>query len=222
VSKSAQSREKERSCIITRETGDAADMIRFVADPEKHIVPDIKGNLPGRGAWICGRRLLVEDAVKRKAFARALKAEVNASPDLPEQVDKLLAKAALANLSLARRSGAVITGAHKVDIAVRNKGDEVACVIHAAEAAEDSKRKLAQAVTYWTAVSQDNGKDEDIGQSAHKKNDKGIEILSPFTVEELHSAFGENNVVHIAVLKNRGSAGFIKAVNRLMLYRGAL
>lgn len=204
-----QRREKERRCIISRQAGTAAEMIRFVAGPEGLLVPDIKGNLPGRGAWVFARRALVEEAVKRKAFARALKQAVQTPADLAAQVDKLLLQAAMANLSLARRSGAVITGAGKVDAAIR--AGQAVMVLHAAEAAADGRRKRAQAVH---ARQSGGGADKAV------KGQESIKILSPFTAEELQPAFGADKVMHIAITKDRGAAGFIKAMARLVTYRG--
>lgn len=203
----------ERRCIISREAGEKDSLIRFAADPQGRLIADIKGNLPGRGAWVSCSRSAVEAAVKRKAFARALKISVEVPDNLAEDVDKLLARAALANLSLARRGGAVITGAGKVESAIRAKPAAVAFVLHAAEAAADGRRKLAQAV-YAAEKAASAGKKA-------KAEQKGIKILSPFTAEELQFAFGEHNVMHIAVCKDRGAAGFIKAINRLMTYRGS-
>ena len=46
------------------------------------MVPDLKRRLPGRGVWVTATRAAVDEAVKRKAFARGFKREVRAAPDL--------------------------------------------------------------------------------------------------------------------------------------------
>jgi predicted RNA-binding protein YlxR (DUF448 family) len=46
------------------------------------LVPDLRLNLPGRGCWVKAERSVVELAVKRKLFGRALKTEVTVDPDL--------------------------------------------------------------------------------------------------------------------------------------------
>ncbi|KAA6405351.1 RNA-binding protein [Candidatus Tokpelaia sp.] len=203
---------KERRCIISRQTAAAENMLRFVAGPQGVLVADIKGNLPGRGAWLLARRTMVEEAVRRRAFACALQTAVETPSDLAGQVDKLLLRAALANLSLARRSGTVITGAEKVNALIRS--GRAALLLHAVEAAADSRRKLAQAVHAATDQRSDTANSAAKGQG-------NIKILSPFTVEELRLAFGGQNVIHIAVTKDRGAAGFIKAIARLVAYRNA-
>jgi len=201
---------KERRCLVSRQTEAAEAMLRFVADPQGVVAADIKACLPGRGAWLLARRPVVEEAVRRRLFARALKAELRTPPDLAEQVDKLLRRAALANLSLARRSGAVITGAEKVKAALRS--GRAALLLHAAEAAADSRRKLAQAARAAAA-----GRSDAAAGAGQKP--EPVAILSPFTAEELRLAFGGQNVMHIAIVKDRGAAGFIKTVARLVAYR---
>ena len=65
----------ERTCIVTRRAGEAEDLIRFVAGPDLAVVPDLKRNLPGRGCWVTAERRHVDEAVRKKLFARALKAD---------------------------------------------------------------------------------------------------------------------------------------------------
>ena len=72
----------DRTCIVTRESGSADDLIRFVAGPDGSVVPDLKRTLPGRGCWVKAERRLVDEAVKRKLFARALKEGVTPQADL--------------------------------------------------------------------------------------------------------------------------------------------
>jgi uncharacterized protein len=41
-----------RRCIVTRERLPKERMIRFVVAPDRRIVPDLAGRLPGRGIWL--------------------------------------------------------------------------------------------------------------------------------------------------------------------------
>src|SRR6185436_4690726 len=100
----------DRTCIVTRRQGAADELIRFVAGPDGALVPDLKRNLPGRGCWVSAERLHVERAVARKLFGRALKQEVAVPVDLGETVDRLLARAALGALGLARKAGSIAMG----------------------------------------------------------------------------------------------------------------
>src|SRR5690606_33788193 len=109
----------DRTCSVTRESGSAEDRIRIVAGPDGSAVADRKRNLPGRGCWVKAERRFVDEAVKRRLFARALKEGVTAQDDLGALVDRLLTKSALGSLALARKAGAVVSGSTKVDQAIR-------------------------------------------------------------------------------------------------------
>ncbi|WOC15965.1 RNA-binding protein [Pseudochrobactrum sp. MP213Fo] len=191
----------DRTCIVTRESGPAVDLIRFVAAPDGSIVPDIKRNLPGRGCWIKAERRIVDEAVKRKLLARALKTEVSVPADLGSLVDRLLTKSALGSLALARKAGAIITGSAKVDSVVRS--GRAIMVLHATTAAPDGIRKLDQA-RHATRVA--GGKD--------------TSAYSLFTGEEMDLAFGGGNVIHAAVIEGTAATGFVTRALQLHKYRG--
>src|ERR1700722_14265914 len=78
---SARDQEKERRCIVAGEIVPAHRLIRFVADPDGKIVPDVAARLPGRGAWVTASRAAITQAVEKKLFARALKAPVTAAAE---------------------------------------------------------------------------------------------------------------------------------------------
>ena len=46
-----------RTCVVTRAELPQADLIRFVADPDGVIVPDLAQRLPGRGVWVTASRV---------------------------------------------------------------------------------------------------------------------------------------------------------------------
>ena len=73
-------------------------------------------------------------------FSRALKAQAKVPDGLAAQVDRLLAEAALAALSLANKAGEAVFGNAKVEEAIA-KG-RVLALLHAREAADDGCRKL--------------------------------------------------------------------------------
>lgn len=190
----------DRTCIVTRESGSVDEMIRFVVGPDDIVVPDLKRDLPGRGCWVMAKRHLVDDAVKRKIFARGFKQSVAAQDDLGALVDQLLTRSALGSLALARKSGAVVSGSAKVDAAIRS--GKAALVLHATDAAPDGVRKLDQA---RRAVVHLDGPE--------------IPSFSLFSIEEMDLAFGGGNVVHAAVLDGKAAAGFVKRAQMLQQYR---
>lgn len=193
-------REPERTCIVTRKVRDAADMIRFVLAPDGAVVPDLKGRLPGRGVWVSTSRRMVEEAVKRRAFPRAFKAEAKVSPDLAEAVDTALLQDLRRAISLANKAGRVTTGFTKVGSAI-GKG-EIAALVHARDAAPDGRRKLAGTLR------------KQYGETIF-----AIPIIDQLSSDELDMALGRVHVIHAALLTGAGSDGCLACWRRLQAYR---
>ncbi len=185
----------ERTCAVAREVKPVAELIRFVLAPDGSVVGDVKRKLPGRGLWVTGTREDVEQAVKRRVFARGFKRDVRVPADLAEQVDRLLERSALDALAIAGKAGAVVTGFAKVEAALE-RGEAVA-LIHAVEAADDGRRKLGN-----------------IGQDGRK-----LTVIDEFSGERLDLALNRPNVVHAALLAGPGGETFLARAARLVRYR---
>lgn len=191
----------ERTCIVTRQAGDPDRLLRFVLAPDMSVVPDLKRRLPGRGCWVGAERVLVDKAVARGLFARALKSKVTVSPDLGEMVDALLARNALGAIGLARKSGALALGAAKVEGAVRS-GNALA-VLHASDASPDGVRKIDNA---RRAVVYAGGPE--------------IDAYRLFPETEMSLALGASNVIHAALLASDSGKAARKRLVALHRYRG--
>ncbi|MFF2519794.1 YlxR family protein [Streptomyces sp. NPDC058086] len=63
----------ERTCVGCRERAAKTDLLRIVAI-EGECVPDHRGTLPGRGAYVHPALVCFDLAVRRRAFPRALRA----------------------------------------------------------------------------------------------------------------------------------------------------
>lgn len=189
-----------RSCIVTREASDRENLIRFVASPDGVITPDLKGNLPGRGVWVTGQKKYLVEAVAKKLFSRALKKQVQADDDLPELVEKLIAKRALNSLAMAKKAGVIISGMAKVDSAVRS--GKVVLLLHANDGAADGKRKLASATAFVD----------------HMEGDK-IDVFECWSIEEMSVALGIGNAVHIAAVYGGATNNLKAAILQLQEYR---
>jgi uncharacterized protein len=190
-----------RRCALTRAVLPEAELIRFVADPEGVIVPDLKAKLPGRGVWVRLDRASVAEAGKRGAFARSLKRQVAVPVELPDQVAHLLRQTALGRLGLARKAGAVVAGFAKVEAAVA--GGRVAALLTAREAAANGVEKIAAAVR------------RRYGERP------GFPWLRSFAEAELGLAIGGARVIHAAVLQGPAGRNFVDAATRLDRYEGA-
>lgn len=191
----------DRMCIVTRAKGEADDLIRFVAGPEGLVVPDLRHILPGRGCWVTARREIVDQAVKRKAFGRALKAEVDVPADIGATVDRLLASSLSGMMHLARKSGQFVSGSGKVNAAIRS-GEAIA-LFHAADAAADGVRKLRQAITARSLTLEE----------------PEIPVYRLFGAEELIEAMGEAAFIHAAALAGQAGEGVVKRAMMLARYR---
>lgn len=192
----------DRTCIVTREATSPDMLIRFVASPDGGVVPDLKRQLPGRGCWVKADRSLVDRAVQRKIFARALKRDIKASPELGELVERLLVADLAGMMNMARKAGQFITGATKVDAAIRS--GQAAGVFHAVDAAADGVRKIDQARKAWR-----------LGTDAEEE----IPSFRLFTAAEMDELMGPNAFIHAAALAGQAGEGVVKRANMLEKYR---
>ncbi|MEU2438583.1 YlxR family protein [Streptomyces rubradiris] len=62
----------ERTCVGCRERAAKNDLLRIVGI-EDACVPDPRGTLPGRGAYVHPALVCLDQAVRRRAFPRALR-----------------------------------------------------------------------------------------------------------------------------------------------------
>ncbi|MGV3551538.1 RNA-binding protein [Rhizobium sp.] len=193
----------DRMCIVTRESGPADALIRFVAGPDGTVVPDLKRQLPGRGCSVKADRKLVEQAIKKQLFARALKTDVKALPELSAQVDRLLVTQLTGMMNMARKAGQFISGTMKVDDAIRT-GRGIA-VFHATDAAGDGIRKITQA---RTAVKFMTDEEEEI---------PAFQLLS---YDEMQELMGDNAFIHAVALAGQAGEGVVKRAKLLETYRG--
>ena len=189
-----------RSCVVTRERHPTGELIRFVAGPDGGIVPDLKRKLPGRGVWIRARQETIDAAVKRKAFGRALKADVKAAADLSATVGLLLERDALQALSLANKAGAVTIGHAKVEAAIEKRS--VRAIFHASDAAPDGIRK--------------------IGQAIHRvfSEKSPPTVLLPFTSTQMSLCLGREHVIHLCLANSPASEPVLAKCLLFLRYRG--
>jgi predicted RNA-binding protein YlxR (DUF448 family) len=175
-------------------------MIRFVVDPDGVVVADLKRRLPGRGVWVTASRPVLADAVKRGAFKRGFRGDVQVPADLVDRVEERLSAAALDALSIAHKAGRVALGFAKVEAAA-GEGKAVA-LVHAAEARNDGIRKIAQALA-----------------SADRATRNETAQIRIFTSAQLDLALGRSNVVHAALLAGPASDGFLARWRNLERFR---
>ena len=188
--------ERERRDIVSGEVMPEHRLIRFVADPDGNIVPDVAARLPGRGAWVSTTSIV--EAVEKKLFARALKAPVKAGADLGERTEKALVARMLGDLGLARRGGNLVLGFDNV-ARMLDSPRPPALLVEASDGSSDGKRKLYNA--------------------AHARELKPV-VMECLTSAELGLALGRENVIHAAVHPGGLAERLILDAQRLTALRG--
>ena len=78
--------------------------------------------------------------MRQKAFAKSLKRQVSVPADLPDLVERLMARRLAEALSIANKAGLVVTGFAKVEELIAR--ERAAVLLHAADAAADGVAKL--------------------------------------------------------------------------------
>lgn len=110
-----------RTCLTCRTEAPRAELLRLVLDPDGVPVTDFSGRLPGRGAYVCWQRSCLEGIDLRGRLSRAFRG--SASPPEPgwalAAARRQLVDHIARTCSLARRSGALKSGAHTVDMSFR-------------------------------------------------------------------------------------------------------
>ena len=99
------------------ESSTCTHLIRFVASPEGELVADIYGRLGGRGAWVTAEKQHLEKAVSKNLFARFLRHPVKIKDGFIPQLGEQLAQILLNRMSLMRKSGLLVTGRGKLEMA---------------------------------------------------------------------------------------------------------
>lgn len=192
----------ERFCALSREARPVDELIRFVVGPDGDVVPDVKRKLPGRGIWITATRVAVDEAVKRRVFARGFRKDVRVAADLGATTERLLERSALDALAMVGKAGQIACGFGKTEDAISG-GDAVA-VIHAIDGAADGKRKLAATVRRTA------------------KESAEIPSFDVFSSQQLDLALGRLNVIHAALLDGPAGATFVARTQRLLRFRDGI
>ena len=197
----------ERRCVITGEVSPAERLVRLALSPDGDIAPDVLGKAPGRGAWIgVDRAMLEASQAKGKlkgGLARALQdGNFTIPDDLGARIEAQLARATLDRLGLESRSGTLLSGNEKIETAAR-KG-QVRLLLHASDAGEDGRKKLAQA---WR-----------VGEDAEGTGKVGL--ILPVDRTTLSVALGRDNAVHIAIIDSAWGARLSALLDRWQRFAG--
>jgi hypothetical protein len=206
-----------RRCVVTRDRLPKEQMFRFVVGPDRALVPDLAGKLPGRGIWLSasrdviegrdgtrpavegtssgrgtasgvkGRELVPRDLVR--AIARAARGPVQVPPDLPDVLETALIRRIGDFLGLARRAGQAIAGFEKARDWMRTH--PAGLVLQAADGSEAERTRFRSAVP------------------------DTVPVLDPLTSAVLGRVFGHDTVVHVALAPGRLASAIAVDAGRL-------
>ena len=193
----------ERTCILTRRKGSREEFIRLALGPDGDVAPDVRARAPGRGAWISvGRAELDEANAKSKlkgALSRAFKTNALTVPaDLGERAEAALRQYTLDRLGMEARSGNLINGADRIEAAAR--AGKVTLLLHAADAGEDGRKQLDQALR--------------VGGGGPAG------VIFPLGRTILSMALGRENVVHVALTDPAAASRVSHALKRWRAFTG--
>jgi uncharacterized protein len=146
----AEGRGRVRRCVATGESLPEASLIRFVADLDGTIHPDVGARAPGRGVWVTSTKEAVALAVKKGGFARGLKTAVKCPPDLLERTELALEQRLLELLGLARRSGVLIAGFDQTAAFLRSR--RPGWRVEASDGSADGRGKLNGLSRAWNDI----------------------------------------------------------------------
>ena len=163
--------------------------MRFVIGPDRMVVADVAGRLPGRGIWLSARRDVVERACAKGAFARAARGQVTVPPDLLPALMAALERRVGEHIGFARRAGQAVSGFTKA----REWLDDgrAGLVVQAADGSEDECRRLL---------------------GGHAGRVPSIRVLDS---SRLGALFGREQTVHVALSAGRLATGVRVEADRL-------
>lgn len=164
-----------RRCVVTRESLPKEAMVRFVLGPERELVPDLEGRLPGRGMWLSARADVLERAVRRGAFSRAARGAVHVPLDLRARIEDGLRRRIRDLVGIARRSGQAVSGWDSVREWLR--AGKVGLLVEASDGSPAERDRLV--------------------------GGRPLPVVAPLPAEVLGGVFGRDRAVHVGVAPGR-------------------
>ena len=191
----------ERRCIVTGDVKPKAGLIRFVVGPDEMVVPDLAHKLPGRGLWVAADRAILDQAVKKNAFSRAARSQVQVPDGLAQIVEDGLARRLIELVSLARKAGLSVAGFEKVKDWLAQGRAKV--LLQATDGSERGKGKLRIKMT-------------DMDKFGTPEGGRYFAVL---TASELGLAFGREHVIHGALAAGGLTKRVVEDAARLAGFR---
>jgi uncharacterized protein len=162
-------------------------MVRFVLGPDRVLVADLEGRLPGRGMWLSARGDVLERARARGVFAKAARGPVHVPSDLRATVEDGLRRRVRDLIGFARRAGQAVCGFQKAQQWLRD--GRAGLLVQAADGSP--------------------------GERARLLGGRALTVVTPLAAAELGAVFGRDHAVHAAVAPGRFAATIAAESGRL-------
>ena len=138
-----------RTCTGCGKRKEKTQMVRVVSGPSGQLIPDLKGSMPARGAYVCPDSACVRKAMEGR-IAQSLKAggkDPGSSGDLQRDIAAAYRKRALSLLGQARKSGRITSGTSLVEGELRRGADTTWLGILAVDASPGIGDRIRKALT---------------------------------------------------------------------------
>ncbi len=137
-----------RVCTGCGERKEKAEMVRIVADPSGLLVPDLKGNLPSRGAYVCPDAHCIgkASAGRLNASLKVMKGLGAGPTGLQETVADGYRRRVISLLGQAKKSGRFISGTNLVEGGLRRGPQGHWLAILARDVSEDISEKMLRSL----------------------------------------------------------------------------
>nr|WP_308219939.1 DUF448 domain-containing protein [Roseomonas pecuniae] len=172
---------------MTRESLPKEAMIRFVLGPDRVLVPDLSGRMPGRGMWLSARGDVLERALTRGAFMKAARGPVHPIPDLRDTIVDGLRRRIRDQVGLARRAGQAVVGFQQAREWLQT--GRAALLVEASDGSAPERARLVGSY--------------------------GVPVVSVLAATELGAVFGRDHAVHVAIAPGRLAEAIMAEAGRL-------
>lgn len=187
-----RSRQPQRTCLGCRQVKDQDSLVRVVRSPDNDILVDLRGRLPGRGAYVCNDRECVEQAVRKQQFNRAFRKECNqvSTEDLLTAIRQGVLGYLTNLLGMARKSANFIAGSNAVMDAL-NRNTALAVILLATDISPQIGEKIRR-----------------------KAGFRNIKVLELFDKEELGRILGRAERSVVGLPDGKLADAFLKDLQR--------
>ena len=169
----------KRTCIITGQTDDSSNLIRFVISPDGSLAPDLAEKLPGRGAYLIPKPEHLKESFKKNKFAKHIGFQKKLSLDEVDAftalVGSLLRRRFVEQLSLARMQGSAISGAGKL----KENNSLIGLLISNDASVREARQLESVTGPNW--------------------------IMRDIPAETLGEAFGRNSIAYVGLLRSKNA-----------------